>query len=224
MTDPRIAVISDVHGNADALAAVLAELDAAGIGRLLNLGDHFSGPLDAAGTWALLRDRPMLSILGNHDRALIDRPPEAMGDWDRPAYAQLPPEALDWLRGLPATAETGDLLLCHGTPASDSDYWLERVAGDTLVLRDPAGIEAEVGGRPQALFLCGHSHVARLVRLADGRAVVNPGSVGSPAWLDDRPPAHRMETGSPDARYAVLEPGRPAGRSASAPWPMIPRG
>ena len=45
--------------------------------------------------------------------------------------------------------------------------------------------------------------MARIVR-ADGTVIVNPGSVGQPAYDDPTPPAHVSETGSPHARYAIL--------------------
>jgi hypothetical protein len=41
--------------------------------------------------------------------------------------------------------------------------------------------------------------------LPDGRLAVNPGSVGLPAYADDRPAPHRMENHAPHARYAVIE-------------------
>ena len=45
----RIAAIADVHGNSAALEAVLRDVDRVGADAIVNLGDHFSGPLDAAG-------------------------------------------------------------------------------------------------------------------------------------------------------------------------------
>jgi len=66
-------------------------------------------------------------------------------------------------------------------------------------------IEKAAEGIAQRLILCGHSHVARAVRLADGRMVVNPGSVGSPGYRDVHPFPHVVEAGTPDARYAILE-------------------
>jgi len=51
---------------------------------------------------------------------------------------------------------------------------------------------------------CGHTHLQRVMTLDDGRMIVNPGSVGLPAYDDDRPYAHLVESGSPHARYAVL--------------------
>ena len=54
------------------------------------------------------------------------------------------------------------------------------------------------------LILCGHTHIPRAVQLPDGRLVVNPGSVGLPAYEDTRPYPHAMETGTPHARYATV--------------------
>ena len=54
------------------------------------------------------------------------------------------------------------------------------------------------------MILCGHTHLQRVVTLEDGRLIVNPGSVGLPAYNDDRPYSHVVESGSPHARYAVV--------------------
>lgn len=67
----RIAVISDIHGNDLALEAVLADIDAQGIDEIVNLGDHLSGPLNAARTAEILIDRGTAAIQGNHDRYLV---------------------------------------------------------------------------------------------------------------------------------------------------------
>jgi len=67
-------------------------------------------------------------------------------------------------------------------------------------------IEAAAKGISQKLILCAHSHLARAVRLSDGRLIVNPGSVGCPGYRDNHPPhPHVVEAGTPDARYAILE-------------------
>ncbi len=205
----RLAVISDIHGNSAALDAVLADIARRGADLTVNLGDSLSGPLDAPGTAERLVALGLPSVLGNHDRALIDRPPERMGSWEAPVFPRLRPEHLDWLRGLPATRPVAGLLLCHGTPSSDLAPWLDRPGPDGALEPAPAsGIEAEAAGHPDAEgFLCGHTHLPRMLRLADGRPVVNPGSVGLPAWADRRDPARtlRAETGAADARYAILE-------------------
>lgn len=69
----------------------------------------------------------------------------------------------------------------------------------------PETVAERLGGTRAALVLCGHSHQPGLRRLPDGRIVLNPGSVGCPAYADPDPPAHVSETGAPFARYAVAE-------------------
>src|ERR1700682_5393062 len=98
-SDMRFAAIADVHGNYLALEAVIADIRTQGISDIVNLGDMASGPLDARRTMDALMALDAVHVLGNHDRYLIDRPPERMGSWDRPAHAQLDASHLDWLRG-----------------------------------------------------------------------------------------------------------------------------
>jgi diadenosine tetraphosphatase ApaH/serine/threonine PP2A family protein phosphatase len=203
----RFAAIADVHGNYLALEAVIADIRAQGIGDIVNLGDMASGPLDARRTMDALMALEAIHVLGNHDRYLIDRPPEKMGFWDRPAHAQLEKRHLDWLRAVPPTLVFRDrVFLCHATPASDEVYWLETVLPDgTVRMSSLQAIEQAAKGIAQSLILCGHTHIARAVRLADGRLIVNPGSVGSPGYRDTHPYPHVIEAGTPDARYAILE-------------------
>jgi diadenosine tetraphosphatase ApaH/serine/threonine PP2A family protein phosphatase len=66
-------------------------------------------------------------------------------------------------------------------------------------------IEAAAQGIAQELILCGHSHLARAVRLSNGRLIVNPGSVGCPGYRETHPYPHVVEAGTPDARYAILD-------------------
>jgi diadenosine tetraphosphatase ApaH/serine/threonine PP2A family protein phosphatase len=203
----RFAAIADIHGNYLALEAVIADIHALGIDDIVNLGDMASGPLDARRTMDALMALDAVHVLGNHDRYLIDRPPEKMGSWDRPAHAQLDAVHLDWLRAVPPTRVFRDqVFLCHATPTSDEVYWLESVLSDgTVPMASMEAIEEAAKGITQPLMLCGHSHIAREVKLGDGRMVVNPGSVGSPGYRDTHPFPHVMEAGSPDARYAILE-------------------
>src|SRR5882724_850617 len=130
----RFAAIADVHGNYLALEAVIADIRAQGIGEIVNLGDMASGPLDARRAMDTLMTLDAIHVLGNHDRYLIDRPPEKMGSWERPAHAQLEAKHLDWLRAVPPTRVFHDrAFLCHATPASDETYWLETVDPDGAV-------------------------------------------------------------------------------------------
>jgi diadenosine tetraphosphatase ApaH/serine/threonine PP2A family protein phosphatase len=207
MDTMRLAAIADVHGNHLALEAVVADIRAQGIDDIVNLGDMASGPLDARRTMDALMSLDAVHVLGNHDRYLIDRPPEKMGSWDRPAHAQLDARHLDWLRAIPATRVFRDrIFLCHATPATDEVYWLETVLPDgTIRMSTVESIERAAEAIAQPLILCAHSHLARAVRLRDGRLIVNPGSVGCPGYRDIHPHPHVVEAGTPDARYAILE-------------------
>jgi len=203
----RFAAIADVHGNHLALEAVIADIRAQGVDGIVNLGDVASGPLNARRTMDVLMALDAVHVLGNHDRWLIDRPPEQMGAWERPAHAQLDAVHLDWLRTVPMTRVFRDqVFLCHATPTDDNVYWLETVTPEGAVTCAPLDdIERHAEGIAQSLILCGHTHIARAVRLRDGRLVVNPGSVGSPGFSYHVPYPHVIEAGTPDARYAVLE-------------------
>jgi diadenosine tetraphosphatase ApaH/serine/threonine PP2A family protein phosphatase len=113
---------------------------------------------------------------------------------------------LEWLRSLPATWPlSAEVFLCHGTPESDLVYLLEEVeeSGIRAATADEVGQRAS--GRDERLILCGHSHVARVVELGDGRSVANPGSVGLQAYESDHPLPHVVENGTPSARYGILD-------------------
>ena len=130
-----------------------------------------------------------------------------MGPSDRVAFDQLSEEHLQWIAALPPTRTVfDDVFLCHGTPRSDATYWLERVDTNGTVRAatlDEARREAE--GVVASLILCAHTHIPRSVRLPDGRTIVNPGSVGCPGDDDDLPVYHHMQTGTPNASYALVE-------------------
>ncbi|WP_434710881.1 metallophosphatase family protein [Rhizobium sp. YTUHZ045] len=203
----RFAAIADIHGNHLALEAVLADIRAHGIEDVVNLGDFFSGPLEAGRTADLLTPLGLTSVRGNHDRYLIEQDPASMHASDAAAYRQLTPSHLEWLRGLPFDAVyRGEAYLCHATPKDDNLYWLESVSPQGQVFLKPfEAIEALAEGIDLPLILCGHSHIPRAVRLSDGRLIVNPGSVGCPAYDDVLPYYHKVEAGHPLASYAILE-------------------
>lgn len=212
----KFAVLSDIHGNLPALDAVIADAHAQAVDGFLNLGDIVSGPLWPAETAERLMPLGWPTIAGNHERQLLTQPVERMSATDRHTAARLAPGHRAWLASLPPTQPLrDDLLLCHGTPTSDLHYLMETVTPDHVRGASPgvrAASRAELLQRlgdallgvPGALILCGHTHRPRCERLADGRMVVNPGSVGLPAYDDTHPHPHVIETGSPHARYAIV--------------------
>ena len=203
----KIAAISDIHGNLDALDAVLADIALRGVDMIVNLGDIVSGHLQPRATAARLMALDLPTIRGNHERQLFGDPAR-MGESDAFARAQLLPEQLAWIAALPATLRLRkDVLLVHGTPQSDLVYFLDSVTPQGSRAATPAEVAERAGAADAALILCGHTHMPRSMRLDDGRLVVNPGSVGLQAYDDDHGHPHVMENGTPHARYAIAEQG-----------------
>ena len=210
----RIAVVADIHGNVRALRAVMDDVKQLAPDTVVNLGDCVSGPLEAAETADVLMSLAWTTIRGNHDRQLLELPPEKMGRSDAAAFAELKNHHHAWLSTLEEIATIEDIFLCHGTPGSDTTYLLETVEQDGEVrLATQAEVSRRLGSEHAPVILCGHTHVPRFVRLSDGRTVINPGSVGLQAFSDLEPFNHSTETGAPHARYAVLERAK-----AADPW------
>lgn len=204
----QFAVIADVHGNRAALEAVLADIDALNIRDVVNLGDHLSGPLEAARTADLLIARGFPSIRGDQDRIMLEV--RAAGSDHRRDVRELEQRHVDWLAAMPQTLNfRDDVFLCHGSPDDDAAFWLDVPTADRTVRPNSReDIERSVAGIDASLILCAHTHVPRVVRLSDGRMVVNPGSVGLPGYTGVKPVPYQVETGTPDACYAVLRQSR----------------
>lgn len=203
----RIAVIADIHSNDLALAAVLADLRSAGIDRILHLGDAFNGPINPKGVADLLKSIavPLSHVRGNGERMVLGVECTKPSKSALYARARLSPEDLAFAATWPVVIREESFVACHGSPRSDMEYLLEKVTPGAVVLRRPEEV-AEILGRDSAsLVLCGHTHVPRIMALPNGSIVVNAGSVGLPAYSDDLPFPHKMETGSPHARYALVE-------------------
>ncbi len=203
----RLALVSDIHGNLAALEAVAADIRRRGTDAVINLGDNLSGPLLPLETAQYLMASGWLSLAGNHERQILAcRPGQGSESDDGYAHSQLTGRELDWLRSLrPRHQLTEEILLCHATPDSDCTYFLESNHHGVLGLAGADDIAERLGGVVSGVVACGHTHVPRSVRLATGQLIVNPGSVGVQAFSDGYTGFHIMETGSPDARYAIIE-------------------
>jgi predicted phosphodiesterase len=204
----RFAAVADIHGNALALEAVIEDLRREEIDQVVNLGDVLSGPIDPAGVAARIIPLGWQTIRGNHDRYLIEQEPSEMGPTDAVTYTALSATHLDWLRTLPTSMNPfPGVHACHATPRADDTYWMERVLPNgTIRQATRAELEAEIDedSARYKLLLCGHTHIPRLALLSSGAVLVNPGSVGCPAYTDELPVPHKMQTGTPNASYAIL--------------------
>jgi predicted phosphodiesterase len=231
----KIAAISDIHGNLLALQAVLADIDREGVDHIINCGDTLGGPLESAKTADLLMARSSPMIAGNHERQLLTLPHEKLNRSDACTASEINAEHRAWLASAPPTlwlqGDAQDVFICHGTPTSDLHYWLETVTPDfgqhgSVGVRAASMAEVlqRLGSgehtRRASLIICGHTHVPRVVQVnsPDGGhaiTIVNAGSVGLPGYDDDHPHPHWVETGSPHARYALMER---ASEESGASW------
>ncbi|SEK15014.1 MULTISPECIES: metallophosphoesterase [unclassified Variovorax] len=202
----RIAIVSDIHGNLPALEAVVEDIARRGADLVVNLGDSVSGPLMPLETARFLMAQDWVHLAGNHERQLLTLGPGRWGPSDEFAHARLGPKEFEWLASLePSLRLSPEVMLCHGTPSSDVAYFLETVEPSLFRAATLAEIDARLGQVDAPLVACGHTHVPRAVRASSGQLIVNPGSVGLPAYDDIHPFPHAVQTGSPDARYAIAE-------------------
>ncbi len=199
------AVLSDIHGNLEALTAVLADIGERGIRTIYCLGDLVGYGPDPAAVIDLATAFSAC-VLGNHDEAVWNEPlqftfnPAARRaiEWTRD---QLSPSLrtfyrgghrLDCLRTLPRTHREGDILFCHGTPQSNCIYTVDAVAARAVfAMPEMRGVR---------LCFCGHTHhPALFTRRGEAveflrmrgevsftltpdidQVIVNDGSVGQP--------------------------------------------
>jgi diadenosine tetraphosphatase ApaH/serine/threonine PP2A family protein phosphatase len=210
----RLAIFSDIHGNLEALDAVLAHPDMSGADRAICLGDVIGYGADPSDCLARVRQRTDKILLGNHESAVAH--PEELEyfngyartalEWTRD---QLSPEEIAFISALPYTfRESPDILCVHSAPCRPQE-WTYIVGLDTA--------RPELACFTETLCFVGHSHVplavevepggaSRLVdfpiRIQNGsRYLVNVGGVGQPR---DRDPRAAFMLYDSDARTVSL--------------------
>lgn len=162
----RVAVLSDVHGNLPALEAVLAEVAALEVDRVVCCGDTVAGPFPQECLDRLRAVDPVW-VRGNGDRE-TPRAPDGTWGW---IAESLDAASIAFLHDLPITTVVGSVRYCHGSPR-DEDEILTKVSPDERFRAALAGVEEPV-------VVGGHTHV-QFERAVDGIRFVNAGSVGMP--------------------------------------------
>ena len=177
----KIAVISDIHGNVDALIEVLKKAKKEGVAHLLVLGDivgyyyHPDKILEVLSEWSFDL------IKGNHEKILEDVITDASlsesirlkyGSGHQEAIKKLTKEQLAFLKGLPETKsvrfDNTSLLMCHGSPWSNDYYIYPDCEKEVILKCDSAAHD---------FVLIGHSHYAFAIK-NENSVLINPGSVG----------------------------------------------
>jgi len=173
----RIAVLSDVHGNLEALEAVLA--DAGEVAAYWFLGDLVAhGPRPAECVRRVRALPGLVAVRGNTDRYALTGPPTpehaASFDWTRLCLSE---DDLAWLGGLPVEARPQDgVLMVHASPGRDDGPGLDPHTSDADLAPVFAPADAD-------LVLVGHTHHPDSRHLG-GAHVVNPGPVSLPRTSD----------------------------------------
>ncbi len=202
----KIAILSDIHANLEALQAVLGAIAEEGVDRLVCLGDIVGYNTDPAVCVALLRHAGALCVAGNHDRAVTGqigtdgfsaRAIRAVS-WTR---RHLPADVTAWLSALPLKAAVeGHLVAVHGALHPDIGCELVRLDGDD---KRRLSFEALIA-HPSGARVCAYGHTHRLgvheyrdgaIFAHDGDEValrpgsyylVNPGTIGEPRTAERR--------------------------------------
>ncbi|EGU43425.1 Ser/Thr protein phosphatase family protein [Vibrio ichthyoenteri ATCC 700023] len=201
------AILSDIHSNIYALRAVVEHAKRFGTEQFINLGDILYGPIAPQETYHYLQSLDAVTICGNQDRQIFQATQSELDSNSTMKFIwqQLDEEAHAWMKSLPFDCQiTDEIYACHGTPNDDLEYLLEDASQGYAQLRPDRAILDRLDGQPSPIILCGHTHTPRCVTLSTGQMVINPGSVGMPAYTDDAPFLHSMENYSPHARYATL--------------------
>jgi diadenosine tetraphosphatase ApaH/serine/threonine PP2A family protein phosphatase len=202
----RYAVVSDIHSNWEAFAAVLDAAAAEGVDGYLCLGDLVGYGPDPDRVIAEVQERSMVTVRGNHDHAAFDAEEDRFfNDWAREAIAwtrdRLSTEDRDYLARLGLTASIDGALLVHAAPSAPRAWRYVLSAADA---------QAEFPYFDETVCFIGHSHVPMVVaesesgirdvredsaRLSSGvRHIINVGSVGQP------------RDGDPRASFGIYDP------------------
>lgn len=246
----RLGLVADIHANAAALAAVLDALKAAGVDRVVCLGDIVGYHAEPAECIDRLRDASDATIAGNHDLAVLapDLPTGVNAQalaaivWTR---QNLDPQRLAWLAGLPRRIDDpAGWIAVHGSLLG-ADPSSGYVLGPSLRDNLTAIADASGDAGPGRVGFCGHTHLPmcgwlegqivhsspllRSVRWpAHARAVlINPGSVGQPRDHDPRAAAaivdlERSEVTPIRCEYAIDRTAA-AVRRAGLPETLVER-
>lgn len=200
-----VAALADIHGNLHALAAVLREVRAARVDRVVVLGDLVGYNAEPGRCVELVREHADVVLLGNHDQDAANgghgsgtqHAARVAQDWTR---AQLDQAQKQYLRSLPRIVhEPEGFVAVHGCYLNDVHY-----TGYVTSTMLDANLNTIARAHPGAIALCGHTHIPMLgfrdehacherrpIEVASWprsatAVLINPGAVGQPRDHDPR--------------------------------------
>jgi len=196
----RIAIISDIHSNLEALKAVLRSIKNQGADRIVCLGDVVGYGADPDECCSLVRENADFTLLGNHDAAVTGAMDEGFYydsarfviRWTRNVLSD---DNYKWLYSLPYTKIEGEIGFFHGAPIMPSGFFY-------VVQTQEAQAHCQVFSRLMPINFIGHAHLTHIFQISQKKAkpttasqvtlapetkfIVNCGSVGQPRDKDPR--------------------------------------
>ena len=208
-----VALLTDIHGNREALSACLSHARFLQAERLVFLGDYVGYGADPA--WVLetvmdLVDQGAVALMGNHDAA-VEGDDSTMNSLARAAIAwtrtQLRPAHRTFLSALPLTLEEGDTLYVHANGYAPESW--DYISGPLQAARD-------LSRTPYRLTFCGHVHVPMLYHMSGtgkvGEFRPTPGMdvplLPPRVWLAVIGAVGQPRDGIPAASYALFDTER----------------
>jgi predicted phosphodiesterase len=215
----RYGIISDIHGNIEALTESLKSLEKEKVDEIVCLGDVVGYGANPEECVNIVREVTKFSILGNHDAAVADRMDYSFYydaarnalDWCK---SQVSDATIAWLKERPYSQRDGDIEFCHGSPIVPEEF-------EYIFTREKAKELLPKVDDIAAVTFIGHSHLTRSFALGRGEAynvrgpeftlrkdfkyIITAGSVGQPRDYDPRSCACVFDTETKVFKYVRTE-------------------
>lgn len=232
----RIAVVSDIHGNLEALKQVLADIDQSRVDSVVCLGDNIGYGPEPEEVVNLLRKRNIPSVMGNHELAIVE--PMYVDLMNPTARRSLlltqkfiSQDTLEYIKSLKTSLVFHESLCVHGCPPDSATKYLFEVSS--------TGLEQIFRSVKEKISFVGHTHVLEVIqcdgkkitrsRLTEGlfplqakhHYIINAGSVGQPRDGDNRAKYLIWDTtsGHIDVRFLAYDIAKTASRILELRFP-----
>ena len=204
----QIAIISDIHGNLEALQAVAADIETRGVDTILSLGDNIGYGPDPTAIIEFIQEKTIPSVMGNHEMATVD---SDYLDWFNPmarrslekTIEMLSPKALQYISQLEPVMILDTCRCVHGFPPDSLTTYLFEISIDKL--------QQAFKAMQDRICFVGHTHILQIISFdgeritydylskglttmkKDHQYIINVGSVGQP------------RDGNNNAKYVILD-------------------
>lgn len=204
----KIAVISDIHGNYEALMSADKDIQKAQVDKIICLGDFIGYGPQPEEVARYLIENEIPCVLGNHEKAILHKKALARFNVDAMFSIEITrslisKETLEYISKLPVNLIMNNMLFVHGAPPDSVDTYLTRLSDDELtdVFNCMEQQVAFIGHTHDPLYCCFDGETCDFKMLRRGtnkidsgmKHIINVGSVGQP------------RDGNSDAKYVIFD-------------------